>query len=428
MTRSLNKLDKAPSEQGTSPVQPRETIESSSLFSQYLYEVRLEGVMEPSKTLNKMSEIFIARKLKKILKFYEGLFSERSDVSMGILDFTGNILVNKFFQGRKFFIKVLSSIDVARVFRVYEIRLESIILNFKEFSGMIDEFFNYLRLLGPAIFVVYSIDLFFRRFENKKINFQYNKTIIRFLDFIKNKDLSREKFITIGLVDDVSILNSSFLSSMDFILDFQVPTKDERVLFLKMMLEDHEDLKYVIIANEMKGWTWGDLELFMKRLMLERQLNPDVPISTRFILDIIQGTNNVEKFIPFWKELGDHKVSDYRFIFNKDSGTVGEQSPGIKKGDDKSSPAAGVGKGSKPIHDSRDPFIEQLWQDAASRHYKDLLLALDRLEKGTILPEDRVLFSLYPFILQDEPFDAKRKLEYAKKRIEMVTKIFSTKG
>ena len=60
----------------------------------------------------------------------------------------------------------------------------------------------------------------------------------------------------------------------------------------------------------------------------------------------------------------------------------------------------------------------------ASKDYDALLNALEKLEKGIIEEEGRVLFSRYPFIIMEEPFEAKKKLDSSKKKLELITKNF----
>ena len=75
-----------------------------------------------------------------------------------------------------------------------------------------------------------------------------------------------------------------------------------------------------------------------------------------------------------------------------------------------------------------DPFKEQLWQVAASKDYDAIVKALDNLEKGVIEEAGRVLFSRYPFIIVEEPFEAKKKMDASKKKLELINKNFKTES
>jgi hypothetical protein len=72
-----------------------------------------------------------------------------------------------------------------------------------------------------------------------------------------------------------------------------------------------------------------------------------------------------------------------------------------------------------------DFMLNQLYENAVSNNYTELLIILDKLDKKEFLEEiDRKIIAKYPFILNDTPDKARVNLEKAKKRIDNIKQIF----
>jgi len=70
-------------------------------------------------------------------------------------------------------------------------------------------------------------------------------------------------------------------------------------------------------------------------------------------------------------------------------------------------------------------MLNQLYENAASERYTELLIILDKLNKKEILEEnDLKILAMYPFILNDNPQKAQINLEKAKKKIEQIKQAF----
>ena len=70
-------------------------------------------------------------------------------------------------------------------------------------------------------------------------------------------------------------------------------------------------------------------------------------------------------------------------------------------------------------------MLEQLYENAVSKNYNELLLIVDKLNKREMLEEnDRRLLAQYAFILNDSPKMAQIHLEKAKKRIDNLKRAF----
>jgi len=72
-----------------------------------------------------------------------------------------------------------------------------------------------------------------------------------------------------------------------------------------------------------------------------------------------------------------------------------------------------------------DFMLNQLYENAASKNYSELVLIIDRLNKNEHLEEiERKLLAKYAFILNDSPKMAQINLEKAKKRIDNLKRAF----
>jgi hypothetical protein len=72
-----------------------------------------------------------------------------------------------------------------------------------------------------------------------------------------------------------------------------------------------------------------------------------------------------------------------------------------------------------------DFMLNQLYENAVSKNYSELLLIIDKMSKQETLEEnDRKLLANYAFILNDSPKMAQINLEKAKKRVDNLKRAF----
>jgi hypothetical protein len=70
-------------------------------------------------------------------------------------------------------------------------------------------------------------------------------------------------------------------------------------------------------------------------------------------------------------------------------------------------------------------MLNQLYEDAAFKNYREIILIIDKLDKNEPLEKnDRKLLADYPFILNDPPNMALINLEKAKKRVDRIKQAF----
>nr|MDO8110232.1 hypothetical protein [Candidatus Sigynarchaeota archaeon] len=217
--------------------------------------------------------------------------------------------------------------------------------------------------------------------------------------------------------DNPKTIDKRLLNSIDFMVDMDVPTREEREFYLKHLFEPEASVNFAMITDEMDEWTWGDIESFAKHAMIQKQSMEMKELSTKFLLDALHGENGLDRFDPpsvkLQKGLSRSKIDDDEP--RGTTSTAAKKEPPIMA--NASIPASSPGR-------PDDPFKELLWQSAAEQDYDALIRTLDHLEKGVYVQEDRSLLFRYPFLLEDEVLVAKRKLEAAKNKIDMIKKHF----
>ncbi|MEJ2296079.1 MAG: hypothetical protein P8Y23_15090, partial [Candidatus Lokiarchaeota archaeon] len=70
-------------------------------------------------------------------------------------------------------------------------------------------------------------------------------------------------------------------------------------------------------------------------------------------------------------------------------------------------------------------MLNQLYENAASKHYKELQIIIEKINKHEFLEDnDRSVIAKYPFILNENPNKALIALEKAKKKINRIKQIY----
>ncbi|MFX0099941.1 MAG: hypothetical protein ACFFCS_10180 [Candidatus Hodarchaeota archaeon] len=393
--------------------------EKLAVFSSFI--TVMQRSVEKDETIHDdpVHEIQVFKRIEKLLNFYLQKMEESAEKPDNNLNFTGNLLINKNHQDINFIVKNLDRIINKKYVNVMIIDMEKVVLNLKEFLSIQDAFFEYIALNHSVIILIRNFDLLLIRSKIHDQNSSLRNVITKFLSFLKTKEITKERNIALAFIDSLEGMVPSLMSLFDYHVDLALPTREDRDFFLKYLFINEVDVNFSIISKEMENWTWNDIENFAKHVIFEQTTNSIEKISTKFLLDLLFGENNFEKFIPPSKKMKG-KAVEQELIEAAISKTIDAYSSG----------AGGKIASRQPTGEQGttldDPFKKQLWQVAASKDYDAILKALDNLEKGIIEEEGRVLFSRYPFIIMEEPFDAKKKLDSSKKKLELINKNFKT--
>jgi hypothetical protein len=391
--------------------------EKSLPVANYISRVQLQGGETPGKDATTVQEMILARSLGNIIKLYASMLKDEGNNPIQNLVFSGNVIVNKDFQEIRLFMKNQQLQDASKDFSSFEIDLEQIIIDFKEFALVMEDFFDFLKMNVPSIVFLHNADGFLSKAYKARETSSFTAFTMRFFRFFAEKNVKHDKIVFVILADTPKTFDRRLLNAIDFTLDVDAPAREEREYYLKHLFEPENAIDYAVIATEMDGWTWNDIECFAKHVMMQKHAKELAEMSTKFLLDAVHGENGLEEFmapsIKALKQAARHKDDD-------ESGHVSKTSSNRRDGEvvpGKSMPAL-------PVQSSGDPFKELLWQSAAEDDYDTLVRVLDHLENGMFVQEDRIYLARYPFLLLDDILTAKRKLDAAKNKIDMIKKHF----
>lgn len=391
--------------------------EKSLPVANYISRVPLQAGESTDKDATTVQELILARSLGNVIKLYTSMLKEEGEISIKNLVFSGNIIVNKNFQDIQLFIKNQQFQETCKEFSSFEIDLEQILIDFKEFALVMDEFFDFLKINVPSIVFLHNADGFLSRAYKAKETSSFTAFIMRFFRFFAEKNVTHDKIVLIILSDNPRTFDKRLLNVIDFTIDVDAPSKEEREFYLKHLLEPENGIDFGMIATEMDGWSWNDIEGFAKHVIMQKHAKELKEMSTKFLLDAMHGENSLEEFVP--PSIKSLKQASSRRT--EDDGSHGIAIAGNRRDGD----AMANGSAQQfPVPSSGDPFKELLWQSAAEEDYDTLVRILDHLENGVFMQEDRGYLAKYPFLLLDDILTAKRKLDAAKNKIDVIKKHF----
>ena len=253
---------------------------------------------------------------------------------------------------------------------------------------------------------------FFSSFYNKnrKIDFINNNTILVWLnyDYMELMENSEELFNIFDLFIKIPFLNNV-----------------ERETYLKDFSEKNSKIVFDIntLVNYTENWEVNEIKQLLKMGIFKHFLNTDLNEISNEITDTL--INVIES--------GEFVLSNtFQSPEIKNSIDVKQELKVNKKGDVKSF------ENQKETMEKRDEYINQireetlsefmlnqLYENAASKNYSELLIIIDKLNKKEALEDnERKLLAKYPFILNDSPNMAQINLEKAKKRVDLIKRAF----
>lgn len=225
--------------------------------------------------------------------------------------------------------------------------------------------------------------------------------------------------IFVWISHNLKEINSNSISIFElFDLFIKVSTlsTEERFTFLSSISEKYPKIvfeinKLVEITND---WEVKDLKQLLKLAIFKHYINSDLNDISNEITDILQELIDSEEFIPTTKSFKSKKSLTEETQLNLENekqmlqtDTIDDLILKIRK------------------EDNSKFLLDQLYEDAASQNYAELIIVLDKLEKEEKLESGELqLLSKYNFILQDNPKKAQIFLEKAKKRIEQIKQAF----
>ncbi len=287
------------------------------------------------------------------------------------------------------------------------------------------------------IFVVENQQELFQRTQ-KDIHFDlFEHLYYELKNKMENINFIENGIIFIGINHQENTLCQASFKLFDFYLKIPTITENERIIILGKISEEispNQTFNVGRIASLTEGWEVSDIRELIKIAYLRNVAKLDDSVSD--ITELTEKIIDKGEFIPSYlislnfiqNKLGTfqtsinssiHQSINQNIKFNREV----SKEEHIKIPELESQLRTEIEK----IRSQRisNFMVQQLYEDAASENYTELLVILDKMKKKEPLEEyDRKLLAEYSFILNDPPNIALILLEKAKKRIDNIKKAF----
>ncbi|MBY8987143.1 MAG: hypothetical protein KGD61_01725 [Candidatus Lokiarchaeota archaeon] len=228
-------------------------------------------------------------------------------------------------------------------------------------------------------------------------------------------------------IKEIEVNSRSIFEVFDLFIKIPLLDKIERETILRNFSEKNPKIVFDIktLVDFTVNWEIRDINQLLKLGIFKHFLNSELNDTSNEITDGLIDLIESGEFIPSISheevklDFSNNKVSENQNALNKRFMKGGET--GIT-----------VNRSSEVLNQIKQErfsefMLNQLYENAVSKNYSELLLIIDKLSKQELLEEnDRKLLAKYAFILNDSPKMAQINLEKAKKRIDNLKRAFGT--
>lgn len=264
-----------------------------------------------------------------------------------------------------------------------------------------------------------------------KQKFEINNLLEEYVS-IQQVNNTHIKFIDLNLVlvwithdlEDVNAISHKIYNEFDLFIKIPILDKIERETILRDFLERDPKIVFDInmITNYTEKWEVKDIKRLLKVGIFKHFINSELNETSNEITDILIKLISSGEYIPnintsHSQPLSESEINDNISHEKIDSIQISDKNEKIKD----------IGDFVDDIRESRisDFMLNQLYENAASMNYNELLLIIDKLNKKEPLEDnDRKVLAKYPFVLNDTPALAQINLEKAKKRVDLIKQAF----
>lgn len=287
------------------------------------------------------------------------------------------------------------------------------------------------------IFVVENQQELFQRTQKDIHNDLFEHLYYELKNKMENINFIENGIIFIGINHQENTLCQASFKLFDFYLKIPTITENERIIILEKISEEisaNQTFNVGRIACLTEGWEVSDIRELIKIAYLRNVAKSDDSVSDiteltekiidrgEFIPSYLISLNFIQnKFGTFQTSINSsiHQSINQNRKFNREI----SKEEHIKIPELESQLRTEIEK----IRSQRisNFMVQQLYEDAASENYTELLVIIDKMKKKEPLEEyDRKLLAEYSFILNDPPNMALLLLEKAKKRIDNIKRAF----
>ena len=226
-------------------------------------------------------------------------------------------------------------------------------------------------------------------------------------------------------IQDINSISDKLYTTFDLFIKIPLLNKIERQTVLKDFLEKNSKIVFDIneIVNYTENWEVKDILQLLKvgifKHFLNSELNETSNEITDVLIDLIVSGEYIPNIVPPVSNNNSKVELNEDYIQNKQF--ISHQEPlDIENYKD----VSGIVKGIRESNIS-EFMLNQLYENAASKNYTELVLIIDKLAKKELLEENEMkMIAKYPFILNDSPNRAQINLEKAKKRVDLIKQAF----
>ena len=248
------------------------------------------------------------------------------------------------------------------------------------------------------------------------------------VSFKEKKSLIKEGLILIWInnrFQEIKVNSRLIFEAFDLFIKIPLLDKIERETILRNFSEKNPKIVFDIktLVEFTSNWEVKDLNRLLRVGIFKHYLNSELNESSNEITDILINLIESGEYLPSHLEaITEREVlyggpNDNQNLINKIS--TKERDEIINTNDIKNFITQ--------IKEERisDFILSQLYENAASKNYSEVLLIIDKLNKQEPLEDnDRKILAKYSFVLNDSPNMAQINLEKAKKRIDNLKRAF----
>ncbi|TFF94568.1 MAG: hypothetical protein EU543_00985 [Promethearchaeota archaeon] len=416
-------------------------LNQNNNFSRYF------KVINPSEIHINKEDIFYREKYKEIINYLKLILTDSKDLE----------IFNYFNPKGLLFIQTNPGIDlldylklICSNFYIYYIQLRDSIIN-EDPTGFFNNFPTILNKIDETLKSETKIQTkTVKDQQDKNLDYDVEKLIIinqnerltqnlenqnllnKFLSHYQEEEnlkvLLENKLIIIWInYDNNGVLDHSeqLYNIFDYVIRVPILNKTERQQVFREFMENNPKISFDInqLVELTENWEVKEIDNLLRLAILKHHFNSELNTTSNEITDSIIDLIETGEFIPYFKKRElKHKEDKEEISYKEVGGKTKIPNQVIEtKINDGTEDIISQIKSEK----YSDFMLNQLYENAASENYNELILIIDKLDKKEPLEEnDRKILSKFPFILSSSPSKAQILLEKAKKRIDMITKSF----
>jgi hypothetical protein len=248
------------------------------------------------------------------------------------------------------------------------------------------------------------------------------------ISFKDKKRMIKDGLLFIWVNNNIKEIESNsrlIFEVFDLFIKIPLLDKIERETIFRNFSEKNPKIVFDIktLVDSTVNWEVKDINQLLKVGIFKHFLNSELNDSSNEITDVLINLIESGEYIPSTSQ----EQVKMELIYDNTNETKNLQNMKIIKGRGTSTEGNFLADVINQIKEERfsEFMVNQLYENAVSKNYRELILIIDKINKQETLEEnDRKLLAKYAFVLNDSPKMAQINLEKAKKRIDNLKRAF----